>query len=99
MIQTWKYYDESYIVDTERPESYHDLVRSLLDFNDCYDELVEYMEDEVGNGADVLIRMIWEGPEHVADSLVHGFVEWLMDDMGRLTELVETNCILTEGGE
>lgn len=99
MIQTWKYYEESYTVDTDKPESYRDLVREILDYNDCYDELVEYMENEVGNGADVLIRMIWEGPEHVADSLVRGFIGWLIDDVGRLTELVERNCILMEGEE
>lgn len=99
MIQKWSYWEEEYTVDTERPESYHDLVRGILDYNDCYDELVEYMENEVGNGADVLIRMIWEGAERVADSLVHGFIGWLTEDMGRLTGLVERNCILMEGEE
>lgn len=96
MKQTWTYMGERFAVDTEDPESYREIVREMLDYNDCYDELVEYLEENVGNSADLLIKMIWEGAEYVADRMIGGFVGWMLDDMEKVAALVEANAIQIE---
>ena len=96
MRQTWDYMGERFDVLTDEPDTYRDLVRSMLDYDDCYDELETYLEGTVGNSADLLIKMVWEGAERTADALVGGFVCWLLDDMDMVAMLVERNCTLIE---
>lgn len=100
MRQTWKYFEETYVVDTEDMETYRDLVREMLDYNECYEELVEYLDENVGNSADLLIKMIWEGADYVADRMISGFVGWMLNENeDRAKELVELNCTLIEEEE
>lgn len=92
MMEMWRYMDHGYEVDTEDIGSYRDLVMSMLDYDDCYDDLVEYLGENIGNSADLVTKMMWEGADYVLDRLIGGFVDWMLEDEEKVKKLVRCNC-------
>ena len=96
MRQAWRYFDDVYVVDTDVPVTYRDVLRTMMGFDDLYDELNVYIAEKVGTGADIVLHMMWSGAEHTRDRIVAGFLDWMTGDMrlvngclNRCAELVE----------
>lgn len=89
MKQTWRYMEFDYVVDTDDPSSYHRILRDMAEYNDVYEMLDLYIQDEVGGGADVLLMLLCDGAESTVSSILDGFATWMEQDMDEVRSLVE----------
>lgn len=96
MKQTWKYMDFDYDVDTEDPKSYHRILRDMVEYNDVPDLLGWYMQEEVGDGADVFLMLLCDGADSTVSTILDGFAEWMEKDMDEVRRLVRKLAVLAE---
>ena len=89
MRQTWRYMDFDYDVDTDDPKSYHRIIRDMAEYNDVYDLLSYYIQENVGDGADVFLRLLCDGAESTVSTILDGFAVWMEEDMDEVRRLVK----------
>lgn len=96
MKQTWRYMDYDYAVDTEDPSSYHRILRDMAEYNDVYDLLDLYIQEEVGGGVEVFLMLLCDGADSTVSCILDGFASWMEKDMDEVRSVVEELAVLVE---